>query len=79
MSVVIAHRHEVFLLLVLHHLRDEVINLTRRTEEHLTLAVLHIFLDIEGDRLRHAEILHILGYRQTQLLGQLEEVVDGVA
>ena len=42
----VAQRHEVFLLLVLHHQRHEVVDLAGAAKEHLTLAVLHVFLDI---------------------------------
>ena len=81
LNVVVVHtaqRHQVLLELVLHHQRNQIIYLTRSAEEHLALAVLHVFLDIKRDGLCHTEIPHVLGNVQTELFGQHEKVVDGM-
>ena len=74
----VAHGYEILLTLVLHHCRQQVVNLTRGTEEHLTLAILYVLLDIQRNRFCDTEILHVLGNGDTQLLSQCEKVVDGV-
>ena len=75
----VAHGYEILLGLVLGHGGQQVVNLTGGAEEDLALAVLHIFLDIQRDSLRDAEILHILRNSDTQLLGEGEEMVNGMA
>ena len=77
--VVVAHRHEIFLLLVLGHCGQKVFHLARCTKEHLAFAILHVFLDVERNGLGYAKILQRLGNGYAQLFGQLEKVVDGVA
>ena len=82
LDVVVVHptqRHEIALVLVLEDVRKKVLDLACVAEEHLALAVLHVFLDVEGYLLDHAEILHRLGNGDAHLLCQREEVVDGVA
>ena len=78
-GVDIAYGHKELFGLVLYHLWQQVVDFTRCPEEHLTLAVLNIFLDIEGYRFGDAEILHILRDNNAHLLAQIEEVVDGMA
>ena len=77
--VYVAHRHEILFGLVLYHERDEVLDFTSIGEEYLALAILHIFLYVQGYSLEHAEVLHVLGDGDAHLLGQLEIVVYGMA
>ena len=74
----VTHRHKILLGLVLHHRGQQIIDASGSTEEHLTLTVLDILLDIECDGLCHTEILHILRNRHSELLGQSEEMVNGM-
>ena len=78
-GVDVGHGDEVFLTFVLDHRGQQVLDFARGAEEHLALAVLHVFLDVEGDRFGDAEILHGLRDGDTQLAAQVEEVVNGVA
>ena len=75
----ITHRHEVTFCLVLHHRGQQVVDAAGSAEEHLALAVLHIFLNIECDGFRHTKVFHVLGNVTAQLLGQRKEMVDGMA
>ena len=63
---------------MLGHGGQQVVNLSRRPEEYLALAILHILLYIKRNCLRDTEILHVLRYGHTQLLCQRKEVVDGM-
>ena len=74
-----AQRYKIFLGLVLHHCGYERIDLAGCAEEHLALAVLYVFLDVQCYSLGHAEVLHVLGDCDAHLLGEVEIVVDGVA
>ena len=63
---------------MLHHEGDEVVDTACGAEEDLTLAILHIFLDVKRDRLSDTEVLHVLWDIESKLLRQLEEEVDGM-
>ena len=75
----IAHGHEVFLGLVLHHCGNQVVNLASAAEEHLALAILYVFLDIEGNGLGHTEVFHVFWNVDTKLFCQCEIMINGVA
>ena len=75
----IAYRHKIFLGLVLHHRGHKVGHIAGGAKKHLALAVLHVFLYVEGYSLRHTEVFHVFGYGDAEQLGQLEVVVDGMA
>jgi hypothetical protein len=64
-----AQWHEISLLLVLHHHGDEVIDLSGVSKEYLSLAILYVFLDIEGNGLGDAEIFHVFRNGKTKLVG----------
>ncbi len=51
----------------------------RRAHEDLALAVVDELLEVVGDRLRDAEVPHVLRHRDPHLLRDPEEVVDRVA
>ena len=74
----ITHRHQILFVLVLHHGRNQIVHTACLAEEHLALAILHILLDIQGDSLCDTEILHILRNSDTQLLGHIKEMVNGM-
>jgi hypothetical protein len=55
---------------VLHHHGDEVIDLAGISKEYLSLAILYVFLDIEGNGLGDAEIFHVFReWYETKLVG----------
>ena len=56
----------------------EAVYLTGIAEEHLTLAVLNVLLDIERYCLGDAEILHVLRDVYSHLGAKLEEMIYGV-
>ena len=72
----IAHGKEIFLLVVLEQERHEVIEFSRGTVENLALAVHYVFLQIEGNRLGGAEILHCVGNSDSHLLAETEIMVN---
>ena len=74
-----AQRNEILLSLMLYHCRQEVINLTRLTEEHLALTVLNELLNVERNSLNGAEILHILRNGNTHFLSEIEVIIYSVA
>ena len=47
-------------------------------KEYFAFAVLYVVLQVEGDGLGGAEVLHRVGDIFTELFGEAEEVVDGV-
>ena len=63
---------------MLHHLGQQIHNLSGIAEEHLALTILNILLNIERYLLRNAKVLHIFRNLQTHFLGQLEVIVDGM-
>ena len=74
----LAHRNEILLGLMLHHCGQQIVYLSRSTEEHLALAILYVLLYIERNGLSDTEILHVLGYLHTHFLCQLEEIINGM-
>ena len=70
----VGHRYKVLLGLVLHKEGLQVVYVTVAVE-YLAFAVLNIFLYVERNGLRQAEIFHIVGDGDAQLLAQCEEVV----
>ena len=74
----VAQRYEIFLILVLHHAWQQVGYLACVAEEHLALAILHVFLNIQCYCLRDTEILQVFGDVVSKFFGKLEEIVDSV-
>ena len=68
---------EVFLVLVLEEVGDEVCDFAGFGLENLAFAVDGVFLEVVGDGLCGAEILHCLGDGVAHLLAEAEVVVDG--
>lgn len=64
---------------MLYDQREQIGKLTRCTEEYLTLAVLHIFLDVESDGFRRTEIFHGFRYSNSHLCAKTKEVVNCMA
>ena len=56
----------------------QAVHLTGVTEEYLALAVLDVLLDVQGNSLRNAEILHVLGDCNAHLGTKLEEMIYSV-
>ena len=75
----VALRHEVFLVLMLHHHRHQIGEFARCAAKHLALAVLHVFLYVIGNRFGNGKVFHRFGNGYAHLLAKGEEVVDGVA
>ena len=73
-----ALRQEVLLGLVSQDVRHEVVELTGCSEEHLSLAILRVFLNVERDAFGDAEVFHGLGDGEAHVFCYHEEVVDGV-
>lgn len=71
----VAQRYEVRLVFVFAQHVNEVDEFAGRME-NFALAVDDVFLQVNGDGLRDAEILHRLGYTDAQLFAQTEEMVD---
>ena len=63
----IRHRNEIFLCFMFHNRRNQIFNLTRSSEENLTLTILHIFLNVKSNSFCYTKILHRLRDRHTQL------------
>ena len=74
----VGHRYEITLCLMLEDRSHEAVYLTGIAEEHLTLAVLDILLDVERHGLGDAEILHVLRDVYSHLGAKLEEMVNSV-
>ena len=74
----IAHRNKVLLVLMLYHSRQEIVYTTSLTKEDFAFTILHIFLDIECNGFCDTEVFHVLGDVYSQLLGHVEEMVDGM-
>lgn len=74
----VAQGNEVFVVLVLDNLGNDVVDLSCGAKEHLALAVLDVLLDIESNGFCDAEIFHVIRYVDAQLLAKLEEIVDGM-
>lgn len=68
-------RNEIFLLLVLLHDLNKLRELAFGMK-NLTFPVDDIFLKINSDRLRDAEIFHCVGDSDTQLSAKTEEVIN---
>lgn len=71
--------HQILFGLMLDHDRQQIVDLAGGAEEYLSLAVLHVFLNVKGNSLRDAEVLHVLRNDETKLFSQLKEIVNGVA
>ena len=74
----VTYRHKILFVLVLYHRGQQVIDFTCRTEEYLTLAILYIFLNVQGNGFRDAEVLHVFRDGHTHLLAEMKEMVDGM-
>lgn len=74
----VAQGYEIFIVLVLDDLGNDVIDLSCGTKEHFTLAILDVFLDIECNGFSNAEIFHVIRNVDAQLFAKLEEIVDGM-
>lgn len=74
-----AQWHQILFGLMLDHDRQQIVDLAGGAEEYLSLAVLHVFLNVKGNSLRDAEVLHVLRNDETKLFSQLKEIVNGVA
>ena len=57
--------------------RRQVLNMTIAVE-YFSLAILHIFLNIQRNRLGKTEILHIIGNSHTQIFTQCKEVINSM-
>ena len=77
--VYVGEGHEVLLVFVLRHDRNQLGHFPRVAHKDLALAVLDVFLDIAGHGFRNAEVFHVFGKRYAHFLAKREEIVDGVA
>ena len=57
-------------------LRNQIVEFARFSEENLAFAVDGVFLQIEGDCLRGAEVFHCLGHVEAGFFCDAEEMVD---
>ena len=74
----IAQWNKILLGLMLNHGRNQIVDTTSLTKEDLALSVLHIFLDVQSNSLGNTEILHVLRNVDSELLGHVEEMVNGM-
>ena len=72
----VGHRQKEVLLLVLEDVGHQVLEFPGLGAENLAFAEYDVFLQVEGDRLRRAEVFHCVGDVDAHLLAQAEEVVD---
>lgn len=73
----VADDEEVVLVLVLDQQGEEVVKLAGGRVEDFALAVYDVLLQVEGDGLGGAEVLHRVGDRDAHLFAKVEEMVDG--
>ena len=59
---------------MLHHGGDKIVYLTCGAEEHLALAILHVFLDIERHCLSDTEILQSSGMFTLNSLAKVKKL-----
>ena len=72
-------REEILLRLVFCHHGEQFGPVTTCAKEHLALAILHEFLNIENHFFRNAEIFHVFGQSDTELFAKVKEVLDRIA